>query len=733
MNDENENISGVVDNILHYYEDKDGFTVMEVLSDSDYVTVVGNFPRLAKGETVELNGSWTFHPSFGRQFRATLISHSLPQDTDGIFHYLTSGIIKGIGTSTAIKIIKAFGAETFDVIENDIDRFASVAKIGKKRAQKIQNEFKIQSESRDIIMKLSDIGLTQSESLKAYKQYGREAFDVINENPYVFVSNSGYSFERAEEISQNVVAKDLSDSRNTAGVIYTVRINLANGHTCLPRDAVVKHAMNYLECSEDSAEIAVDRAIDMNALVEVSLHKKEFLFLPEIYDAEHSVAERISVMSSYPPSQINILDEEISSFEAVNNIQFDEKQHEAIETAVTKGLLILTGGPGTGKTTTVKAMITLMKSKGLNVVLTAPTGRAAKRMAELTGFEAKTIHRLLEATKDDENQTTKFTYNRKNQLDVDAIIIDELSMVDILLFSSLLDALPLATRIIMVGDKNQLPPVGAGNVLGDLIESGKINVIELDKIFRQAQKSLIITNAHKIVNGIMPDISNNSESSDFFFLKEMTPEVCANKIVELVKKRLPIAYNFNATDDIQILCPGKKGILGSENLNVLLQKAINPPKKGKTELQRMGSLFREGDKVMQIKNNYDIDLEKDGDITSGVFNGDIGKIKKIEKAAGIATIEFDNGEAIYPIESMGEIELAYAMTVHKSQGSEFPAVIMPVLSVPTLLQYRNLFYTAITRAKQLLILIGSDSVISSMVNNNKKSKRYSALKTFLQD
>ncbi len=733
MNTEIEKLNGTIEEITHYYEEKDGFTVMEVSSDGDDITVVGNFPRLVCGEQVELEGYWSFHPIFGRQVHAEWINHSLRQDTDGIFQYLSSGIIFGLGQSTAIKIIKKFGADTFDVIENDVDRLASVEKIGKQKAEKIHKEFMEQAVSRDVLIALSKIGLNKNESMKAYKLYGANAFDIIDGDPYIFANDLGYSFERAEEIAPNVSNNDLKESRNKAGVVYTVKRNLSNGHTCLPRDLVISHAKDYLECSDDDVEIAADNAIESHMLVSDIVNDKEFLFLPEVYEAEHSAAERISMMSAYPPEQIDVFDEEISSFESVNKILFDEEQRQAIEIAVNKGLLILTGGPGTGKTTTVKAMITLMKSKGLKVVLTAPTGRAAKRMTELTGFEAKTIHRLLEAQKNGDSEFPKFNYNRRNLLEIDAVIVDELSMVDIVLFNSLLDAMPLSARLIMVGDKNQLPPVGAGNVLSDLIESGKIPVVELEKIFRQAQKSLIVTNAHKVVSGEMPDISNENQESDFFFMKEYSKDKCCKDIVDLVKIRLPNKYGLNSLNDIQVLCPSRKGLLGSENFNILLQNAINPAANGKKELPRKGFVFREGDKVMQIKNNYDIELKKGKDSTAGVFNGDIGIIKKIERPAGILLIDFDSGEALYPIDSAYELELAYAMTVHKSQGSEFEAVVMPMLSLPPQLIYRNLFYTAITRAKHLLVLAGSEKVISSMVRNDRKSKRYSALKAFLNE
>ncbi len=725
-----EKITGVIDEITHYYEERDGFTVMEVISDGDCVTVVGNFPRLAEGEQVVLQGEWSVHPVYGRQFRAELLQHSLPKDTDGIYHYLSSGIIKGVGESTAMAIVRAFGEESFNVIENDVNRLSAVPKVGKRRAASIQKEFKAAAKARETVEKLTEIGLRQDEALKAFQVYGIKAFEVISENPYEFVG-VGYSFERAEEIAPNVESEDLDENRCIAGAVYTVRRNLSNGHTCVPRDVVVKKAAEYLGCGEDYAEIAVDTAIDMGQLASAELKGREFLFTPEIYEAESQVADRIKVMAECPPVKIEVFEAEIREFEKRNKIEFDEKQKRAIETAVNKGQLILTGGPGTGKTTTVKAMITLMKAKGLNVVLAAPTGRAAKRMSELTGYEAKTIHRLLEAKKGEGEEETRFTYNRKKLLKVDAVIVDELSMVDITLFYSLLDALPMSVRLIMVGDKNQLPPVGAGNVLGDLVESEIIDVIELKKIFRQAEESKIVVNAHKVVKGQMPDIKNEDANSDFFFMKEYVPERCAEKVVELVEKRLPEGYGLNPFEGIQVLCPGRKGMLGSENLNIMLQAVLNPKMKNKKELPRRGYVLREGDKVMQTKNNYDIELKKAGETITGVYNGDIGVIRQINAAAGVIIISFDGAEALYPAENAGDLELAYAMTVHKSQGSEFEAVVMPVLSVPEKLQYRNLFYTALTRAKGLFVLLGSEKVVENMVNNDKKSRRYSALKEFL--
>lgn len=726
-----ENLKGTVEEITFYNEDN-GFTVMVISANQEPVTVVGEFPRLVEGEEVALKGEWAIHPTFGRQFKASYAEQTMPSDAAGILRYLSSGIIKGVREVTAVKIVEAFGAEAFDVIENDVARLASINGISKDKARKIQKSFKEQFASRETIIKLTGIGLSQKEALAAYNIYRDNAFEIFSENPYAMVSFGICSFDRAEEIADGLQTPPAFEMRAQALIVQIISHNVLNGHTCLPRSAVVKTAMNYLECSEDMAEISIDTVLADRQLFSEEIDGKEFLFLPGVYDAELSVAQRIQVMVSYPPQQTELFSSEIYAFEKANEIDFDEKQRRAIEIAVNKGLLILTGGPGTGKTTTVKGIITLMKNHGMHVALAAPTGRAAKRMTELTGFEAKTIHRLLEVEYKEGAAEASFVYNRKNPLDVDAVIVDELSMVDILLFNSLLEALPLHARLIMVGDKDQLPPVGAGNVLKDLTESEMIPVVALDKVFRQAMKSLIVTNAHKVVKGEMPDMAGRDSACDFFLLKENSRYNAANKIVDLVTRRLPEAYGYNPLSDIEVLCPSKKGDLGSQTLNLMLQKKLNPPHKSKKELVNKGYTLREGDRVMQIKNNYDVPWFKSNENGSGVFNGDIGILTRIDRANDILNVRFDDKEAMYSIENANELDLAYAMTVHKSQGSEFDAVIMPVLSVPPKLAYRNLFYTALTRAKNLLVLVGNEATVRLMVENDKKSRRYSALGHFLK-
>lgn len=725
-----ESIKGTVEEITFYNQDN-GYTVMEISCGNEAVTVVGNFSQLAVGSQIEASGEWTVHPSYGRQFKADTLTETLPQDAAGILRYLSSGIIKGVGRATAEKIVNAFGSESFDVIEKDVDRLSSIKGISKPAARKIQRSFIEKFASRQTIEDLKQKGLTHKEAFDAYNFFHENAVEVFDDNPYDFVAAGIYDFDRAEEIAEELDEPVSPGLRAQSLVEHIVDHNISNGHTCLPRDSVVRTAKAYLSCSDDVAQIAVDDAVEYHRLITEDIDGRQFLFNPSAYNAEKDIADRIKVFVNYPPQESEISGAEIYAFEKANDIEFDAKQRKAIEIAVNKGSLILTGGPGTGKTTTVKGIITLMQNRGLDVALAAPTGRAAKRMTELTGCEAKTVHRLLEVEYKDGSDKPVFVHNHKNPLDVDAVIVDELSMVDIFLFDALLDALPLRARLIMVGDKDQLPPVGAGNVLSDMIKSGLIPVVELDKIFRQAMQSLIVTNAHRVVKGEMPVTTDNGVDSDFFMMHETVPISACRKIVDLVTRRLPAAYSMDSVSDLQVLCPSKIGETGSQNINIMLQKQLNPPERGKNEIVSRGYILREGDKVMQIKNNYDIPWFKSDDNGMGVFNGDIGILTRIDRAADIINVKFDDREAMYSVENVGELELAYAMTVHKSQGSEFDGVIIPVVATPQKLAYRNLFYTAVTRAKKLIVLVGTESNVRAMVENDKKSRRYSALLHFL--
>lgn len=731
-NEAQENLIGTVEDVS-YYNEATGFCVAEVNTGEEGVTVVGELGALAVGAEVECRGVWVMHPSFGRQFKAQTAVQTMPADVGGILKFLSSGIIRGIREATATKIVEKFGTQTFDVLENDPARLATIKGISSAKAREICTSFKAQFSAREMLTGLTNLGLSQSEAIKTYNLLKDDAIDVLCANPYSLIgAQTGITFDKAEEIADNLTEKPPFEYRAIAGVCYVLHHNLGNGHTCIPREKMINPASQLLGCDDDNVEIAIDNAIEQRAVVQRKVNGRDFLFLPEIYHAERGIADRFRIMVEYPPAENKIHQSEIYAFEKSSAITFDDKQREAIEYAVSKGMLILTGGPGTGKTTTVKGIIQLMKNRGLKVCLAAPTGRAAQRMEELTGYEASTIHRLLEVEFKENDASQSFVHNLKNPLDCDAVIVDELSMVDVTLFAALLDALPLHCRLIMVGDQDQLPPVGAGNVLRDMIDSGVIPVVVLDKVFRQAMKSRIITNAHRVVKGEMPEFDNSAES-DFFLLRENSRYLAPRKILDLVTKRLPAGYGLDPMNDIQVLCPSRKGEVGTQNINAILQEALNPPSNEKHEICYKGYTLREGDRVMQIKNNYDVPWLKIGENGTGVFNGDIGVLTRIDKANDVINVRFDDKEAMYSIENVKELELAYAMTVHKSQGSEFAAVVMPVLAVPERLAYRNLFYTALTRAKRLLVLVGNEQGIQQMVNNDKKSRRYSALKYFIEN
>ena len=731
-NERQEKLIGTVEDVT-FYNESTGFCVAEINTGEEAVTVVGAVGQLAVGTEVECSGKWDFHRSFGRQFKAESVIQRLPADINGILAYLSSGIVRGVRSATAQKIVEAFGTQTFEVLENEPERLAKIKGISSSKAREISKDFKCQFASRETLTGLISLGFTQNEALKTYNMLKGEALDIVKANPYALIGEqTGITFLRADEIVEHLSEKPPFDYRAQAGICYILRHNLGNGHTCIPRDKMFAPAKELLECNDDDVDFAIDNAIESKAIVQKKVDGRDFLFLPYIYRCERDVADRIKIMTEYPPVKNEIQPSEIYAFESSSNIKFDEKQRQAVEIAVNKGLLILTGGPGTGKTTTVKGIIQLMKNRGLKVALAAPTGRAAQRMEELTGYEAKTIHRLLEVEYKEGESTQSFVHDLRNPLDCDAVIVDELSMVDITLFCALLDALPLHCRLIMVGDQNQLPPVGAGNVLRDMIDSGLISTVVLDKVFRQAMKSKIVTNAHRVVHGEMPEFDNSGES-DFFMLREVNRYNALNKIKDLVISRLPAGYGLEPMCDIQVLCPGRKGELGTETINTVLQSQLNPPDKTKQEIRYKGYILREGDRVMQIKNNYDVPWFKNGESGSGVFNGDIGILTRIDRANDIINVRYDDKEAMYSVENINQLELAYAMTVHKSQGSEFECVVMPVLSVPPMLAYRNLFYTALTRAKRLIVLVGDEATIKKMVDNDKKSRRYSALQYFIMN
>ncbi len=720
-------INGTVEGIV-FRNAENGYSVLDVSTDGKLITAVGLLSCVEPGEELAMKGTWTVHPTFGRQFKVESCERKIPKSADDMLRYLSSGVIKGIGPATALKIVERFKDETFDVIENSPHMLAEIKGISAEKAQCIGESFRKQFSVREVMIALEKYGMSPSECLSAYKILGTNAIERITENPYLLCSQKiGIGFARADEIAASFSGIN-PVYRERAGIVHIVSHNLLNGHTCLPREKIIPPSCDLLGCGRDGAERVIDDLIEDKELVEEVIDGKKFLFLPPMYLAEKNIADRMKVMLRFPPAQGRPVEKDIDEIEEKQNIKFEEKQRLAIMTAVKKGLLVLTGGPGTGKTTTLNGILALYEKRKLRVLLAAPTGRAAKRMSEVTHREAKTLHRLLEVVWG-ENDRQHFSRNMENPLDCDAVIVDELSMVDVHLFWGLLDALPLGCRLIMVGDSDQLPAVGAGNVLHDIIDSGLLPVVALTRVFRQAMESLIVANAHRIVNGEYPIL--DSKDSDFFFLSRENLLSASATVVDLYTKRLPKAYGYNSISDIQIICPSRKGELGTVALNRALQQLLNPPSKDKDELVSGGKIIREGDKVMQIKNNYDIVWTKGKTTSSGIYNGDIGTVLAINHTNRFMKIEFDDRVAIYPFENAKELEHAYAVTVHKSQGCEFEAVIMPVCGVVEQLRYRNLLYTAVTRAKNMMIVVGSRGELFSMVDNNRRTRRYTALKYFL--
>lgn len=723
-------LSGCVENIV-YHNDKNQYTVLEMAAESDMITVVGLFPYVSVGEELTVYGAWSSHSTFGEQFKAEAFERSRPSTTSAMLKYLSSGAVKGIGPATASRIIETFGNEALDVIESEPERLAQIKGITSDRAKEIAEEVRRVNGIRDLMTFLGSFGVAPEEAVIVWKQFGEDSIACIQEDPYSICTDEvGVSFHIADSIAASMDRTADDIERVKAGVLYVLRHNLNNGHTCLPTSKLIPAAARMLTVEIERVQDAVYLLCDSGELVNDNFDDVDYLFLPKQYKGESYIAERLKLMKKFPPQAISGVENEIESFEIKQNIKYAEKQKEAIRAALEKGILILTGGPGTGKTTTLNAIIQMLKSMGEVVLLAAPTGRAAKRMSELTGEEAKTLHRMLQVEWD-EHDNPVFIRNERNPLECDCIVIDELSMVDSYVFESVLRALPLSCRMIFVGDSDQLPSVGAGNVLGDLIAAEMFDTVKLGEIFRQAMSSLIVTNAHKIVAGEMPDLSRRD--NDFFFMPQQSLTDAADLIVSLAVERLPKTYGYSKTADIQILAPGRKGELGTIELNKRLREAINPYDKNKAEVKISGVVFRLGDKVMQIRNNYNLPwTREDGTSGEGVFNGDIGIVVGIDKTAGIIIVIVDDKEVEYDYEHAAlELELAYAVTVHKSQGNEFTAVIIPVLDTPPMLTYRNLFYTGITRARERLILVGSRQKVADMVENDRKTRRYTGLLKFL--
>ncbi|HIR56474.1 MAG TPA: ATP-dependent RecD-like DNA helicase [Candidatus Gallacutalibacter pullicola] len=722
-------MSGPVEQIV-FRNEKNNYTILELNNGQELVTVVGILPFVGVGEDLRVIGTWITHPTFGRQFKVQAFERFKPQTAEAILKYLSSGAIKGIGAATARKIVDAFGENTLEILEKEPERLTSIKGISRKKALEIADELRQTYGIREVILYLGRFGITPEEALRVWKLYGAQASEQIQRDPYCLcMEEIAIDFARADQIAQSLDRPRDDENRIQAGILYVLRHNLSNGHTCIPEDKLLAASCRLLEVSQELAKDCLLTLKSRQDVISGSFDGKEFIFLPQLYQAEVYAAGRILMMLQYPAPPIVGIEQYIATIEEEEGIQYAEGQKLAISQALSKGALVLTGGPGTGKTTTLNAIISILEAQGGKVFLAAPTGRAAKRMSELTGREAKTIHRLLHVEWDDRNRPV-FAKNERDLLACDALVVDELSMVDALLFSGLLRAMPLGCRLILVGDCDQLPSVGPGNVLGDLIASGLLPVVQLKEIFRQSMKSLIVTNAHRIVAGIQPEL--HVRSSDFFFLPCRDPARIGSTVVDLYANRLPASYGYSPLTDIQVLSPGRKGDLGTMELNKRLQDAVNPPSAAKQEITIGASLFREGDKVMQTKNNYNLPWTRlDGTTGEGVFNGDVGILVEVDKRAGALTVQIDDKLVVYGRESAEELELAYAMTVHKSQGNEFLAVVIPMYPGPRQLYYRNLLYTAITRAKSLLVLVGREEVVRGMVENDRKTRRYSGLYYFL--
>jgi exodeoxyribonuclease V alpha subunit len=732
MEEEYVSLAGTIENII-YRNNDNGWTVIELNCEDELITVVGSISQVSAGDELKVQGEWVTHSSYGKQFKANYFERCLPATTAAITKYLSSGAIKGIGATTAKKLVEAFGVNTLEVIENEPQSLLKIKGITPNKAAQISDEFKQQFGVRTCMLFLQQYNVTAAESIRIWKRFGVSTVDLVKRDPYILCEEGLWiSFERADSIADAMGIKKDDDGRLRAGIVHVMRHNLYSvGHTYVPYPKLAETAAELLDISAEQIECEIDTLTENQDLIKVDMGEVQAIFLPDSHKAETYCAGRIELYLKIAPIVLGDCEARVSEVEQKFAISYAKKQREAIATAHNKGLMILTGGPGTGKTTTINAIIHIYEGMGLKVVLCAPTGRAAKRMSEVCGKEAKTIHRLLEMEFNGDD-VSRFARNERNQLDCDAIIVDELSMVDVFLLESLLRAMKLSCRLVMVGDANQLPPVGAGNVLKDMINSKKVPVVELDEIFRQAAKSLIVLNAHKIVKGEMPDLA--CHSSDFFFMPKYTAAQVKNTVKELVELRLPAAYGFSPLWDIQVLVPGRKGELGTIDFNISLQEVLNPFSPDKAE-RRLGTrIFREGDKIMQIKNNYDLMWEKEnGEKGTGVFNGDIGILQSIDKRTGSFKVKFDDRTADYANENIEELELAYAVTVHKSQGSEFRAVVLALFSGAPQLFYRNLLYTAVTRARELCVIVGRDSTIQHMVENNKKAKRYTGLEEFLRN
>lgn len=720
---------GTVEEVI-YSNDDNGYAVFELdANDTGIITCVGYIPYIKVGEILVVSGKWTNHASYGEQLKVEYFERQEPTGRDEILSYLSSGVVRGVRKSTAEKIVNRFGEDTLHVIVDMPERLAEIKGISLAKAMDIQTAYMEIFEKEQLILFLQKFRITPNFAVRIFDSFGENALSVIQENPYTLCERvRGISFKTADSVAAHLGIRAEDENRIRSGIKYTLSFYAASGgHTYLPRTLLVSLAQKMLGVDPLEIENAIVELLVSGGLVSVQTEEEECIYLPYYYECERIVADQIRLLagkaSKEKPQKDN---KEIKELEEKYGIKLEQKQKNAVMSALSCGFTVITGGPGTGKTTTIRFIIELLKKRGFGIALTAPTGRAAKRMTSVTGEEAKTIHRLLELGYTGDETEREYVRLCNTPLDADVIIVDEVSMVDIALMQALLSAVRPSARVILVGDSDQLPSVGAGDVLKDVIVSGIVPVIRLDTVFRQAEESMIVVNAHRINRGEYPIY--NEKEKDFFFLPERTGDEITRTVVSLVCDRLPSAYGFDPMHDIQVISPMKKTPAGVIELNRALQEALNPPEEGKNERAFLSRILREGDKVMQVKNNYDIVWEsihsdKEG---VGIYNGDIGFISKVDKNA--VTVIFDEEKQVeYPNSMLEELELAYAITVHKSQGSEFPCVVLPVFHGAPMLMNRNLIYTAITRAKDFVTLVGKKSAVETMVDNDFEAKRYSGL------
>ena len=724
-----EKIQGMVSDIV-FKNEENGYTIANLANEDDEITIVGCMPTLSMGESIEVEGKWINHKIYGSQFEVQNFMPVTPSSLEGIYVYLSSGMIHGIGEKMAKRIVDKFGVDTLDIIQNTPERLTEVEGIGMKKVKQIQESYEENRELRNIIIQLSPYGITPNYCLRIYKKYKEKSIEIINKNPYRLAEEvRGIGFKIADEIASKIGIDKYSPDRIMQGILFTLNQSLANGHTYLPKRVLIEQSVKILGVESSFVEKGI---MDLAYAQKVHLENKNgeiLVYLMMYYICENGVCKEIIKLSQHEIKDLHInIDKEIKIVEKEDNINLAKNQIEAVKEAINNGVTIITGGPGTGKTTTINTIIKIFENNDQKVVLCAPTGRAAKRMSETSNKEAKTIHRLLEMGFATDSDELIFFKDEEDPIDADVIILDEASMVDIILMYNLLKAVKLGTRLLLVGDSDQLPSVGAGNVLKDIIDSGVIKTVRLNEIFRQARESMIVVNAHKINNG--EPLFLNVKNKDFFFLRKNTNEEIINEIIGLVSERLPKFYKFDKLKDIQVLASMRKGDLGVNNLNIELQKYLNPPEKYKQEEQFAKRTFRVGDKVMQIRNNYTKkwETEDKSDSGEGIYNGDIGYIFHIDKDKKTVYVLFDKVKlASYKYDELDELDHSFCTTIHKSQGSEFPVVVIPIVWAPPMLLSRNLLYTAVTRAKKLVVLVGDVRYLEQMIKNNRINDRYSNL------